>query len=64
MNTVSLGCVGTEMIDPAYEAQWADLNTMNRLQGADEYCVPVVFSIGGSGFMTGADPKVDEGQAA
>jgi hypothetical protein len=30
------------MIDPVYEAQWADLNTMDRLRDVDKYCVPVV----------------------
>lgn len=50
---------------PDAEKNIADLNMMNRLSFADEYRAPAVFLLAdGSGFMTGADLKVDGGHTA
>lgn len=51
--------------DSEKEGMWADQAMVNRISSADEYRAPTVFLLGdGSGFMTGADLKVDGGFTA
>ncbi|KAJ5105919.1 short-chain dehydrogenase [Penicillium alfredii] len=71
VNTLSPGYIKTGMLNPMLRAfpdaekNIADLNMMNRLSFADEYRAPAVFLLAdGSGFMTGADLKVDGGHTA
>lgn len=71
VNTLSPGYIRTAMTSPVLDADsekegmWADQAMVNRISSADEYRAPTVFLLGdGSGFMTGADLKVDGGFTA
>jgi NAD(P)-dependent dehydrogenase (short-subunit alcohol dehydrogenase family) len=70
VNTLSPGYIKTaltakDMLIPGREEQWSADNMLNRMSYADEYRAPVIFMLSdGSGFMTGADLRVDGGHCA
>ena len=70
VNTISPGYIKTRMTakdleDGAVERKWCDGNMLGRLSEADEYRGPAMFLLAdASGFVTGADLRVDGGHTA
>jgi NAD(P)-dependent dehydrogenase (short-subunit alcohol dehydrogenase family) len=71
VNTISPGYIVTKMVEGLFErfperrTEWAEQNMLGRLSGPEEYGGAAVFLMGkGSGFMTGADLRIDGGHSA
>lgn len=70
VNSLSPGYIRTAateetLREPGMEELWSGGNMLGRLSAAEEFQAPVLFLLGeGSGFMTGADLRVDGGHCA
>jgi NAD(P)-dependent dehydrogenase (short-subunit alcohol dehydrogenase family) len=71
VNTISPGYIVTKMVEGLFEKfperrrDWTTQNMLGRLSKPEEYGSAAVFLMGkGSGFMTGADLRIDGGHSA
>ncbi|KAI0178817.1 NAD(P)-binding protein [Hypoxylon sp. FL1284] len=71
VNTISPGYIVTEMVQRLFErfpdraVEWPKQNMLNRLSKPEDYRGAAVFLLSdASGFMTGADLRIDGGHAA